>query len=119
MPFDGLPQGLLSDMAKLRVALNGVRGRGWSNRAIGAREIGGRPEAPHCAIGWLLVATDWDRDEATRLALDYVYPVLPEKARDDHHRMQSISDYNDRGSRVRVVKLFDDALKLAEAKVVC
>lgn len=118
MPFDGLPQGLLSDMAKLRVALDGVRGRAWSNHAIGAREFGGGPEAPHCAIGWLLVATDWDRDEATRLALEYVYPVLPETARKEG-RMRSISNYNDHGARKRVVQLFEDAVKLAEAKVVC
>jgi hypothetical protein len=117
MPFDGLPAELLSDLAKLRVALDGVRDRGWSNRAIGAREIGGRPPVPHCTIGWLLVATDWDRDETTRLALDYVYPALPEKARNDTKRMWSISKYNDGGSRKRVVKLLEDAVSRAEQQV--
>lgn len=118
MPFDGLPDGLMSDLAKLRVALAGVRERGWSNRAIGARGIGGRREGDHCAIGWLLVATDWDRDETTRLALDYVYPALPAAARNYHKRMWSISNYNDRGSRKRVVQLFEDACRLAEQRVV-
>ncbi len=118
MPFDGLPDGLLSDLAKLKVALHGVSKRGWSNEAIGGREIGGRPEQPHCAIGWLLVATDWDREETTRLALDYVYPALPASARNDSERMWSISRYNDRGSRKRVVKLFEDAMQLAEQRVV-
>ena len=118
MPFDGLPENLVSDLVKLRIALDGVRNRGWSDRAIGARGIGGRPEGAHCAIGWLLVATEWDRDETTRLALDYVYPCLPEKARNDRKRMWSISQYNDRGSRKRVEQLFVDAINLAE-KVVC
>ena len=110
MPFDGLPQGLLSDMAKLRVALDGVRDN-WTTHEIG---IDGDA---HCAIGWLLVATDWDRDEATRLALDYVYPALPEKARRPE-RLRSIWRYNDAGSRKRVVRLFEDAVALAEACVV-
>src|SRR5262249_20068886 len=114
MPFDGLPDGLVSDIVKLRIALDGVRNRGWSNRAIGARGIGGRPEGDHCAIGWLLVATDWDRDEATRLALDYVYPALPEKARNDRRRMLSISNYNDAGSHKRVERLFTDAIGIAK-----
>jgi hypothetical protein len=118
MPFDGLPEGLVSDVVKLRIALDGVRNRGWSNRAIGARGIGGRPEGKHCAIGWLLVATDWDRDEVTRLALDYVYPALPEKARNDQKRMLSISRYNDRGSHKRVEQLFTDAIRIAEENAV-
>jgi hypothetical protein len=119
MPFDGLPDGLLSDLAKLKVALEGVKSRGrWSNQAIGGREIGGRPEQAHCAIGWLLVATDWDREETTRLALAYVYPALPDTARDDRQRILSISQYNDRGSRKRVVQLFEDAMQLAEQRVV-
>jgi len=118
MPFDGLPEGLVSDLVKLRIALDGVRRR-WSNTSIGAREIGGRPEAPHCTLGWLLVATDWDRDEATRLAVDYVYPALPVTAQKTSSKMRAISDYNDRGSRKRVVQLLTDAVQLAERKVVC
>jgi hypothetical protein len=111
MPFDGLPAGLLSDMAKLRVALEGVRDLGWRQEKIGLRDAD-----RHCALGWLLVATDWDRDETVRLALDYVYPALPEHARKEE-RLQSIYHYNDKGSRKRVVRLFEDAVKLAEAKV--
>ena len=41
MPFDGLPEGVVSDMVKLRIALDGVCRR-WSNTSIGAREIGGQ-----------------------------------------------------------------------------
>lgn len=111
MPFDGLPQGLLSDMAKLRVALDGVRGN-WTPGAVGK----GLPD--HCAVGWLLVATDWDSEEATRLALDYVYPALPPRAR-KRDRIWSIVNYNDDGGQRRIERLFSDAVKLAEAKVVC
>ena len=118
MPFDGLPEGVVSDMVKLRIALDGVCRR-WSNTSIGAREIGGRPDAPHCTLGWLLVATEWDRDETTRLALEYVYPALPATARKADSRMRAISNYNDRGSRKRVVQLLTDALQLAEQRAVC
>lgn len=109
MPFDGLPDGLLSDLAKLRVALAGI-GKGWRQCALGG------PKAEnHCALGWLLVATDWDTDEATRLALNYVYPALPEKARKGPV-MESIYEYNDRRRHTEVVQLFKDAVSLAEKK---
>jgi hypothetical protein len=111
MPFDGLPQGLLSDMAKLRVALDGVK-RHWAEGKIGLGD------EDHCAIGWLLVATDGNRDETVRLALDYVYPALPARARRDDERLDSIVQYNDDGSRKRIVRLFTDAVALAEARVV-
>ena len=107
MPFDGLPEGLLSDMAKLRVALDGVRNGGWMDHAVG-----GPGARHHCAIGWLLEATDWDRDEAVRLALEYVYPALPEKARKPE-RLRSIWEYNDKGGVDRIDLLFTEATRLA------
>lgn len=111
MPFDGLPEGLVSDIIKLRIALDGVRAGGWTRYQIGTSD-----HVNHCAIGWLLEATEWDMDEATRLALQYVYPALPEKAR-KQERLRSIWTYNDGGSRKRVVQLFDDAVRLAERAV--
>jgi hypothetical protein len=111
MPFDGLPEGLVSDMVKLRIALDGVR-RGWAQY-----EVGPQGAEHHCAIGWLLVATDWDRDEATRLALEYVYPALPRKAR-RLARLASIWTYNDGGGSRRIEKLFSNAVRLAEEKAV-
>ena len=111
MPFDGLPEGLVSDMVKLRIALEGVRDGGWITARVGLTE-----SEPHCAIGWLLVATDWNRDEATRLALEYVYPALPEKAR-KRARLSSIWTYNDAGGHKRIVRLFEDAVRRAEQAV--
>jgi hypothetical protein len=113
MPFDGLPAGLLSDMAKLRVALEGVRDK-WTTDKVGLQN-----SVDHCAIGWLLVATDWNRDDAVRLALDYVYPALPQKARRGcDGRLEAIWSYNDDGDQRRIVKLFNDAVRLAEQKVI-
>jgi hypothetical protein len=112
MPFDGLPSGWSEDLVRLRVALDGVR-NGWKRGAIGRQT-----EAEHCALGWLLVATDWDTEAATRLALDYVYPALPSEYQ--HQRrspMRAIYGFNDSRGRKRVEQLFADALKLAEAKV--
>lgn len=111
MPFDGLPEFVVSDLVKLRIALDGVR-TGWTDGRIGLQDA-----AEHCAIGWLLVATDWDRDEATRLALEYVYPALPEKARRTG-RLESIYRYNDTGSQGRIAQLFVNACRLAEAPAV-
>jgi hypothetical protein len=109
MPFDALPEALVTDMAKLRTALAGVRDR-WATF-----NIGGPDGEAHCAIGWLLVATDWNRDEAVRLALDYVYPALPEKARSPE-RLKSIYNFNDCGSHRRIVRLFENAVMLAEQR---
>jgi hypothetical protein len=111
MPFDGVPDGLVSDVVKLRVALDGVKRR-WADGKIGLGD------EDHCAIGWLLVATDGNRDETVRLALDYVYPALPARARRDYERLDSIAEYNDSGSRKRIIRLFTDAVALAEARVV-
>jgi hypothetical protein len=108
MPFDGLPEGLVTDLVKLRMALDGVKA-GWTQSAFGLPE-----EDSHCAIGWLLTATEWDTAEATRLALKYLYPVLPERAKNRHERLASIWDYNDGGGHGRIVRLFGDAIKLAE-----
>ena len=110
MPFDGVPSGWSEDLVRLRVALDGVR-NGWRRGAIGRQT-----EAEHCALGWLLVATDWDIDAATRLALDYVYPALPPAAQRPTPTMQAIYRYNDSKGRARVEQLFADAVKLAEAK---
>lgn len=107
MPFDSLPEGLLTDLVMLRLALGGVR-RGWKTNAFGQEGA-----AQHCAIGWLLEATDWDTAETTRLAVRYLYPVLPVSAR-KRSCMESIWEYNDNGGRDRIVKLFNDAVKLAE-----
>lgn len=111
MPFDALPQEVVSDLVKLRIALDGVR-QHWRSYRVGSPR-----DAEHCAIGWLLVAADWDRDEATRLALEYVYPALPEKAR-KKGRLASVWIYNDTGGRKRIVQLFADAARLAEQRAV-
>jgi len=108
MPFDCLPEGLVSDLVKLRIALDGVR-NGWRRG-----KVGGKDADTHCAIGWLLIAAEWDTAEATRLALKYVYPALPEKRQDPHARLESIWTYNDTGGKRRIVQLFDDAVRLAE-----
>jgi hypothetical protein len=61
---DGMPDGLSEDLVKLRTALAGIKNpAGWGKGAIG---IDG--DTPHCDR-WLLVATDGDIDETTRLAL--------------------------------------------------
>lgn len=110
MPFDGMPEGLSEDLARLRTALAGIKNRnGWARGSIGLEN-----GMPHCAIGWLLVATDNDLDETTRLALKYVYPALPPKAQ-KLDKMCSIWTYNDaNAAHERMVKLFDDAVRLAE-----
>jgi len=108
MPFDCLPEGLVSDLVKLRIALDGVKNH-WTNG-----ELGWKTAADHCALGWLLVATEWDTEEATRLALKYVYPALPENARRKSGRLESIWRYNDNGEQQRVIRLFDKAVQLAE-----
>jgi len=110
MPFDGTFALQSEDLVRLRVALDGVRNQ-W---AIG--KIGLAPEGDHCALGWLLVATDWDKDEATRLAIDYVWPALPPKAQREG-KLQSIFSYNDNHSQQRIVALFTKAVELAEEKV--
>lgn len=111
MPFDGVPEGLVSDLAKLRIALDGVRG-GWT-----WGDVGGKHADEHCAIGWLLEATDWNRDETVRLALEYVYPALPVRRQDPKDRLHSIMLFNDTTGRKRIARLFEDAVRLAEQHV--
>lgn len=106
MPFDGLPESLLSDLVKLRIAADGIRG-GWKQCKFGLSD-----EEKHCAIGWLLVATDWDQAEATRLAVDYLYPALPAKSRKSS-RLRSVWKYNDDQKHADVVALFENAMVLA------
>ena len=111
MPFDGTLALQSEDLVKLRVALDGVRNQ-W---AIG--KLGLAPQGDHCALGWLLVATDWDKDEATRLAIDYVWPALPPKAQGHDGKLRSIYSYNDNHSHKSIVDLFTKAVELAEEKV--
>lgn len=110
MPFDALPEGLVTDLAKLHIALDGVRDGGWAAGGLGLQR-----NDDHCAIGWLLVATEGDRDEATRLALEYVYPALPEQARKPA-RLRSIWEYNDAGGAKRIERLFIEASRLAKLR---
>jgi hypothetical protein len=109
MPFDGFPPGLLSDLAALKVALAGVR-TGWRTGALGI-------EGKHCALGWLLHAADGNAKIATRLAVDYVWPALPESARKGKDtRIEAIYRYNDHWGHANTIKVFDRAVELAEAK---
>jgi hypothetical protein len=113
MPFDCLPEHLLTDLVKLKLARDGIAGdSGWAQSELGLAD-----EPQHCVIGWLLVAADWDAREATRLLVNYVYPVLPESARNGFKgRASAVYHYNDEECRTqqRVVRLFDDAIRLAE-----
>jgi hypothetical protein len=97
----------------LKLARDGIAGHeGWTQRELGLAD-----EPAHCVIGWLLAATDWDAREATRLLVDYVYPVLPESARNQFKgRASAVYRYNDGDHRRQqsVVRLFDDAIRLAE-----
>lgn len=107
MPFDALPDIVVSDLVKLKVALAGISKR-WE-----ADKVGLRGSEQHCAVGWLLVASDWDEREATRLALKYVYPSLPKRAQHPERKVWSVSDYNDDHSHEAIVQVFEAAVKLA------
>jgi hypothetical protein len=113
MPFDCLPEQLLTDLVRLKLARDGIAGHeGWTQHELGLAD-----EPAHCVIGWLLAATDWDAREATRLLVDYVYPALPESAQKQFKgRASAVYHYNDEYYRTqqRVVRLFDDAIRLAE-----
>lgn len=114
MPFDAMPIKVAEDVLKLRLALQGVR-TGWIQN-----KWGGKGDAHHCTVGWLMEACDWDHAEATQLILDYVYPALPRGVQNDKARMWSVSRFNDRAStsHKRIIKLFDDAIALAEQAAV-
>lgn len=107
MPFDCLPDSAVSDLIKLRIARDGLAG-GWQDGALGLQD-----EAQHCAIGWLLTATEWNEREATRLIAKYVYPALPKVPR-GATRISAVYRFNDSHGRDAVVKLFNDAIRLAE-----
>jgi|SRR5215472_5858078 len=110
MPFDALPEGLVSDIVKLRMARDGIAG-GWQKGALGLED-----DTRHCVIGWLLEAADWDAREATRLLVNYVYPALPEKAKAAaKDRVRAVYTFNDgRHSKRPLIQLLDAAIKLAE-----
>jgi hypothetical protein len=108
MPFDATPREA-EDIVRLRVARDGV-GAGWDFGHLGLEE-----DQKHCAIGWLLVATDWDEAEATQLALDYVWPALPPAAQAKcQSKIEAIYKYNDNGDKKRILNLFNAAIALAE-----
>ena len=105
MPFDPLPVDLVDDFTRLRVVRDGVAGQTtWCKG-----ELGAPASETHCLLGWLLVSTDWNVPEATRLAIDYLYPALPEKQR-KCNVMKSLYDYNDKHGRDAVVALIDRAI---------
>lgn len=109
MPFDAMPERVAEDVVKLRVARDGV-GAGWRTSKLGLED-----DQRHCAIGWLLVAADWDEAEATRLALEYVWPALPAGAKAKYHgKLEAIYKFNDNsGTSTRMLALFNAALGLA------
>jgi hypothetical protein len=109
MPFDGLPEGVVSDLVKLRLARDGLA-KNWEQGALGHQA-----DDTHCAIGWLLVATDWDPAETARLAHDYLYPALPKCRRlTDARPVNAVIDFNDDSQRVgTVLRMFDRAIVLA------
>jgi hypothetical protein len=125
MPFDALPEEVLSDqdalrqalalndIIKLRLARDGIAGQnGWRTSELGLED-----SPSHCVVGWLLKAADWEPREATRLLLDYVHPALPQSAQRPQARIEAIYTYNDNGERSQkaVVALLDRAIGLAEA----
>lgn len=115
MPFDAMPETQTNDVIKLRIALDGLSDkRQWAQGSWGTKR-----SADHCLLGWLLMATDYEPDEATRLALDYVWPSLPEKVRGRPcgSKVTAISNYND-SCRTRhgdVVALLERAIEKAGA----
>jgi hypothetical protein len=112
VPFDCLPEGLVSDLVRLKVALNLIGDKDkWFDDRVGLR--GGER---HCAVGWVLRACDWDKEAALKLVADYLYPSLPEKAKNEKKgRVWSVSDYNDDHKHKDIVAVFERAVKLAEA----
>lgn len=91
MPFDAMPEKAVNDVVKLRIALDGLsQRRQWAQGSWGTKR-----SADHCLLGWLLMATEYEPDEATRLALEYVWPCLPEVAQKSGTKVTAISDYND------------------------
>jgi hypothetical protein len=113
MPFDALPENVVSDLVRLKVALDLISNK----RRWYAGSVGHRGEERHCAVGWVLRACEWDKAAAMKLVTDYLYPSLPAKAQKEKSRgrVWSVSDYNDNNSHEAIVKVFEDAVLLAEA----
>lgn len=114
MPFDALPEIVVSDLVRLKVALDLIGDQSkWFGKE---RKVGVRGGERHCAVGWVLRACDWDEAAALKLVADYLYPSLPEKAQKERRGLVwSVSDYNDNHKHADVVALFERAVKLAEA----
>jgi len=111
MPFDALPEKLISDLLALRLAREGIK-TGWQQGPFGIQG-----EERHCLVGWLLASTDYDMAETTRLAVDYVWPALPVHAkRKTEAKIENVWHYNDACGRKHgdVLKVMDDAIALAE-----
>src|SRR5215831_15405619 len=94
MPFDALPEIIVSDLVKLKIVLDRIS----DEKSWWAGKVGVKGTEKHCAVGWLLSACDWDEEAATKLTLKYVYPSLPKRAQDPKRRIMSVSDYNDNHS---------------------
>jgi hypothetical protein len=112
MPFDCLPEIVVSDLVRLKVALGLISDKPkWSDERVGYR--GGEH---HCAVGWVLRACDWDKEAALKLVTEYLYPSLPTRAKNEKRgQVWSVSDYNDRHQHKDIVEVFERAVKLAEA----
>jgi hypothetical protein len=105
MPFDALPAPVLDDLARLHIVRDGVAAENsWDQVSLG-----GRCATQHCLLGWLLVATDWDVDEAARITVDYLYPALPPSAQKRSPTF-SVSKYNDNHGRAAVLRVIDKAM---------
>jgi len=109
MPFDALPGNVVGDVVRLKIARDGVA-KGWRQMELGLRGAEG-----HCLLGWLLEASDWDAVEATRLALEYVWPALPERRkRECYGKMRAIYTFNDEApGSGEVVRVLDRAIESA------
>lgn len=107
MPFDALPENIVSDVIKLRLARNGIA----EKRTIG--ELGLKGEEDHCALGWLLEAADHDPREAARLAVQYLWPAMPKSARNGTSKVWAIAQHHDHRSTDYVVRWFDRAIAIA------
>ena len=106
MPFDALPANPVSDVVRLKVARDGLA-KGWRQMGLGERGA-----ETHCLLGWLLEASDWDTEEATRLALEYVWAALPDRRkRECFGKMRAIYTFNDEASGSgEVVGVLDRAI---------
>jgi hypothetical protein len=112
MPFDAMPEIVVSDLVRLKVALGLIGEKDkWS-----AGRVGYRGGERHCAVGWVLRACDWDKEAALKLVADYLYPALPETAKNERKGVVwSVSDYNDHHKHKDIVAVFERAVTLAEA----